>query len=266
MATFADMSTLLLTFFVLMLSMSTMDLEKFREMLGSINQAFGVQFEQHGDFQAVMPKDLTIQLDPGEGPWREMDKDLIDDLEAKPTKEDLEKEQKEKEKKERQDAVKEIENAINQTQLGDLAEVMSGAHGIRIRVKGTLLFDAGSAILKNEAKPFLDSLVQVLEKFDYFLLVEGHTDSTPIATAQFPSNWELSGFRAAAVLRYLMTWGIPPDRLTSVGMADNFPLADNSTADGRAKNRRVEFVLTKKSLPPGNRISFFTRIDPSYFR
>ncbi|MFH1137656.1 MAG: OmpA family protein [Pseudomonadota bacterium] len=250
MATFSDLCTLLLTFFIIMLSMSTIDVEKYREMLGSISQAFGVQLEQHGNYQAVMPKDLTVQLDPGEGPWKEKEADLVDDAEEQSPAQKKEEQLKEQEKKERQEAVKEIEGAINQTQLGDLAEVMSGAHGIRIRVKGTLLFDAGSAVLKEEAKPFLDSLVQVLEKFEYFLLVEGHTDSTPIASAQFPSNWELSSFRAAAVLRYLMTWGVPADKLTSVGMADNFPLGDNSTAEGRAKNRRVEFVLTKKSFRP----------------
>ncbi|MEW5722033.1 MAG: OmpA family protein [Thermodesulfobacteriota bacterium] len=144
----------------------------------------------------------------------------------------------------------EIQQAINQTQMGQLAEVQMGARGIRIRVKGALLFDAGSAELRPQAKPFLDNLVLVLQKYPYFLLVEGHTDSTPISTPLFPSNWELSSHRAAAVLRYLMTWGIEPGRMTSVGLADNYPLDTNETTEGRAKNRRVEFVLTKQSFRP----------------
>jgi chemotaxis protein MotB len=127
-----------------------------------------------------------------------------------------------------------------------MAEVQSGARGIRIRVKGALLFDPGAATVKSVATPFLDSLVQVMEKFDYFLLVEGHTDALPISTAMFPSNWELSSYRAASVLRYLIDHGIDPRRLTSVGLAANYPLAPNDTPEGRAANRRVEFLLTKQ--------------------
>jgi chemotaxis protein MotB len=80
--------------------------------------------------------------------------------------------------------------------------------------------------------------------------VEGHTDSVPISTDRFPSNWELSGARAAAVLRHLIDSRIDPRRLTCVGLADNFPLAANSSSEGRATNRRVEFVMTKTSFRP----------------
>ena len=82
------------------------------------------------------------------------------------------------------------------------------------------------------------------------LLVEGHTDSVPITTERFPSNWELSGSRAAAVLRYLIGLGIDPKRLTCVGLADSYPIANNDTKQGRAANRRVEFVLTKQPFRP----------------
>ena len=102
MATFSDLCTLLLTFFIIMLSMSTIDVTKYREMLGSISQAFGVQFEQHGNYQAVMPKDLTIQLNPGEGPWKEKEDNLVDDIEEKPTEKQIEEQLKEQEKEERQ--------------------------------------------------------------------------------------------------------------------------------------------------------------------
>ena len=91
-------------------------------------------------------------------------------------------------------------------------------------------------------------MVQVLNRFDYYVLVEGHTDAIPITTERFPSNWELSGARASAVLRHLIKIGVSAKRLTCVGLADGYPLSENSSNQGRAKNRRVEFILTKNSL------------------
>ena len=256
MATFADMATLLLTFFIIMLSMANVDIQSFRDLLGSIRDAFGVTVEQHGQFQAVKPDEIDpSNLKPGLGEWEPRPDQLHEETEEPPLDE-AEKKRIEEEKKqarelqERQKAVKDIQQAVKQIGQGKMAEVTMGRQGIRIRVKGKMLFDPGAAEIKDAARPFLDSLVMVLQKFDYHLLVEGHTDSSPIATARFPSNWELSGVRAAAVLRYLITWGIDPARMTCIGLADNYPIAGNKTAEGRARNRRVEFVLTKKPFRP----------------
>lgn len=259
MATFADLSTLLMTFFVLLLSMANMDIQSFKEMLGSIREAFGVRLDIQGQYEPTIPEQVEIKLDPGEGEWQDKSADLLaGDTESEMDKEfdeatDLEKaeeELKKKEKEELDQAVDDIKAAIEQTQMGDNVEVMAGPNGIRIRVKGALMFGPGSADLKPEARPFLDNLTLVLQKFPYNLLVEGHTDSSPISTARFPSNWELSGDRASAVLRYLITWGVDPLRMTSIGLADNYPLAPNDSPENMAKNRRVEFVLTKKSFRP----------------
>ena len=260
MATFADMSTLLLTFFVIMLSMANIDVQSFKELLGSVHNAFGVQLEQTGVFQAADPKEIdTSNLKPGEGEWETKKEDTLisDSQAAKMIQEEEQTAQQieaakvaEAEKAERQEMAKDIKEAVDQAQLGDQVEVNAGSQGVRIRVEGTLMFDPGSADLKPSAYPFLENLVQVLQKFDYFVLVEGHTDSQPISTPRFPSNWELSGDRASAVLRFLITWGVEAARLTAVGLADNFPLAANDTAEGRSKNRRVEFILTKQSFRP----------------
>ncbi|WP_428624931.1 OmpA/MotB family protein, partial [Sedimenticola sp.] len=80
---------------------------------------------------------------------------------------------------------------------------------------------------------------------DYTLSIEGHTDPTPIANAQFPSNWELSAQRATGVLRFLLTQGVAASRMRAVGHADTRPLADNATAEGRARNRRVALILQR---------------------
>jgi chemotaxis protein MotB len=248
MATFADLSTLLLTFFVLMLSMSSVDVIKFKALLGSMQDAFGVKFENVGDFQAVLNEDVIPSKEPGKGEWQDVPPDSLgDDINAGEA--ELAR-MKEVEKHEREEAVKQIKEVIDKSKLGDLAEVQSGEQGIRLRVKGALLFDPGEAYIRGAALPFLDSLIEVLRKFDYYLLVEGHTDSSPISTAQFPSNWELSSYRASTVLRYLIANHVDPRRLTSVGLAENYPLANNDTPEGRAANRRVEFVLTKKPFRP----------------
>ena len=258
MATFADMCTLLLTFFIIMLSMSNTDVIKFRAMLGSIKDAFGVQFENVGDYQPTLPDDLRPTKEPGAGQWQQTQQSMGDDTgfgealrdeeEMKRKKEEAAK--KQEERTERVQAVNEIKEAIQDQGMGDQAEVQMGSRGIRIRVKGALLFDPGQGDIRPEAMPFLDNLIEVLKKFDYYLLVEGHTDSLPISTAHFPSNWELSGYRASAVLRLLIDHGISPLRLTSIGLADNYPLDSNQTAEGRARNRRVEFVLTKQPFRP----------------
>lgn len=250
MTTFADLSTLLLTFFIIMLSMANIDAQKFREMLGSVRDAFGVQFQEKGEFEAVSSKAESSEDKQGKS---KVDEDRLKELYQSRAKTKTDKEEAKSradQQKENDRAVAELKAAASQAKLDDQTEIVSGANGIRIRVKGKLLFTPGNSTLKDEAKPFLDNLIMVLERFDYFLLVEGHTDSIPISTAQFPSNWELSGSRASAVLRYLIDLGVEPVRLTSVGLADNYPLTENDTAEGRSANRRVEFVLTKHSFRP----------------
>jgi chemotaxis protein MotB len=250
MATFADMSTLLMTFFVLMLSMANIDIEKFREMLGSVKNAFGVSTKTHGSYQAVMDEKIDAVVIGTTQQVKNDDKKKqgADDYEDEMSGAVAEAEAVEHAKQEQ--AVSDIKRAIASTDIGDMAEIHSGKNGIRVRVKGALLFGAGEALLKATAKPFLDDLVVVLKKFRYYLLVEGHTDAIPISTNRFPSNWELSGARASAVLRHLIESNIDPRRLTSVGLADNFPLATNSTSEGRAKNRRVEFIMTREPFRP----------------
>ena len=252
MATFADMSTLLMTFFVLMLSMANIDIVKFREMLGSVQNAFGVTIKEHGDYQAVLDDSKVIVVEKKDVQSQDSNQEAMQvggtESEKEMAAAVVKAEAVEQAKQEQ--AISDIKRSIEQMDMRDMAEIQSGKNGIRIRVKGALLFDPGEAFLKTTAKPFMDDLVTVLKKFDYYILVEGHTDSIPISTERFPSNWELSGARASAVLRHLVDSNIDPRRLTSVGLADNFPLASNTNSEGRAKNRRVEFVMTRDPSRP----------------
>ncbi len=240
MTTFADLSTLLLTFFVLMLSMANIDIQKFRELLGSVRDAFGVQFQEKGDYQAAVKENLfQTQSTPSKTNSTTDGRNHTGESRDPSGY-----------YSEQQEAIDDIRNAVSQTRMGEMADIRGGQRGIRMRIKGALLFDAGKAELKPQALPLLNSLAEVMSRHNYYLLVEGHTDAIPITTERFPSNWELSGSRAAAVLRQLIQVGVDAKRLTCVGLSDSYPIANNDTPEDRAANRRVEFVFTKHPFRP----------------
>ena len=241
MATFADLSTLLLTFFVLLLTFANLDLQKFHDMLGSVQKAFGVQFKIRGQYQPTKPivsaNALKAQAQGSSSltSFNRPSAVQTSSMEARAAAEAAAQ-------------AREVSKLINQAGLGQSVAVSSGPNGVRMRVKGKLLFQPGQAKVKPDARRLLAAVAKVMRKFNFYLTVEGHTDSTPISTPQFPSNWELSSARAAAVLRYLLTLGVPASKVSAVGYASNYPIAPNDTPEGREKNRRVEFVFTKKPL------------------
>jgi chemotaxis protein MotB len=137
--------------------------------------------------------------------------------------------------------------------FGDKVQTIIERRGLVVRVlTDNLLFASGSATLKPGADQLLDEVAQLLNLDpSHPITVEGHTDNQPIATAQFPSNWELSTTRATNVVRFLISRGVIASRLGAVGYADLHPIASNATAAGRAKNRRVEIVLMRLNpVPP----------------
>jgi chemotaxis protein MotB len=118
--------------------------------------------------------------------------------------------------------------------------------GIRVSFDSRLLFPAGTATVRPEAYKFLDTVAQRLKKFQgaHIIHIEGHTDAQPISTAAFPSNWELSGARASSIVRYFIDrQRFNPGSLVSVGYGSTQPVATNQTAEGRAKNRRVDIII-----------------------
>jgi chemotaxis protein MotB len=128
----------------------------------------------------------------------------------------------------------------------DGVSIAEGQEGITLRIDDNLLFASGDANLTAGGKKVIESLVPTLQSFDGQISVEGHTDNVPISTARFPSNWELSTSRAIAVLRHLIQTGIPEGRLRAIGYADTQPLNANDSAAGRAVNRRVELLLKQR--------------------
>ena len=137
---------------------------------------------------------------------------------------------------------------IQASALGTRIEVTTHQDSINLEISDNILFEPGSATLKPFGRQLLDELATLLVNQNYSVSVEGHTDNIPIENPRFASNWELSSTRATNVTRYLIVRGITASRLRAVGYADTRPRAENTTADGRARNRRVSLVL---QLPQG---------------
>ncbi|NOX21270.1 MAG: OmpA family protein [Nitrospirae bacterium] len=214
MATFSDMATLLLTFFILLLSFATMDIVKFRDAMGSIQQALGFMPVGTGMFQQSS-KPTTIELPVAKGAGGI-----------------------------NQQLSNEIKDMIEERGLQDDIDFESTPRGVILRVKGRLFFNPGDASLKPEAYPVLDRIAELIKKFPNRVSIEGHTDNIPIRNSKYASNWELSMARALSVLQFLTkSKGIDPKKLSIAGFADTRPIAPNDTPEGRAKNRRVEFVF-----------------------
>lgn len=136
-----------------------------------------------------------------------------------------------------------MEKALAQETERRQVEIIQEERQVRVEVSDAILFAPGSADLSSEGYALLDRLNAILATRKDTLFVEGHTDPTPIANSRFPSNWELSSARASAVTRYLILKGLPAERLRAIGLADTRPLADNGTAEGRTRNRRVTLVM-----------------------
>lgn len=220
MTTFADLVTLLLTFFVLLLSFANTDTQKFKDMLGSLKDAFGTQQKEFGEYDSS--KDRIADTIPN----------IID-------------------RKEREKLIffQELKRIINKKNLGGMSELQIEKDGLRLRIKGKALFKTGSAELNPDIHGLLDEIKILIDKHAYLLIVEGHTDNIPITSDIYPSNWELSAARAISVIRYFMeTLHVEPKKLEAVGYADTRPLVDNSTDENRSTNRRVEFKFEQPLL------------------
>ncbi|WP_233800364.1 OmpA family protein [Paraburkholderia sp. HP33-1] len=143
-----------------------------------------------------------------------------------------------------QEARKRLSALLDALREKGLITVTDLPHGVEIGVNAKILFNAGDARLLPDSFEVLNQIAQVLQKdATGNVLVEGHTDSVPISTAKYVSNWELSSARAGAVVRYLVERGIEPHRLAAIGRADNFPLVAGDDAAARAANRRVAIIV-----------------------
>ena len=232
MTTFSDLMSLLLTFFVLLLSMASLDQKKIKEALGSLQGALGVL---EGGFKTEVSKELILPS-VGITPPKKL------------VMERLKKWAYHAFRPGRGQAFRNREGYIKskETEKGPV-EVRETKEGIVVSVMGGVLFDPGDAVLKPEGKKLLDSLIPLLKNLNYPIRIEGHTDDTPVVGGKYKSNWELSVARAISVLRYLISKGLDPKKMSVAGYGPYKPIYPNDTPEHRARNRRVDIVILVKS-------------------
>lgn len=222
LATYGDLVTLLLCFFVLLFAMSTVDAQKFRSVAASFSGGSSVGMNTGGD-------SVLELLELGT--------------------ESVRNEQKQKEE-EMNKLYEEVKKLLAQEGLNSEITVEQTERGILLTFRDDMLFDRGKAILRPEVKRIVSSFGNILRTYDKKIRIVGHTDNIPIKNSEFKSNWELSTSRAISVVKYFTEEVAPserinPDNFEVAGVADNEPVAPNDTEVNRQKNRRIEIIVLK---------------------
>lgn len=236
--TFADLATLLLTFFILLLSFAEMDVEKYRAMANSMSMAFGssnVLAEDVGGSPITMVESDTVSLpDAPETPREEPE--FIDDRAEGEAPTRVEPGVVELTAR----LVSELEAEV----ASDRLTINYEPDEVVIRFSEEATFRSGEASIKSEMIPIIDRVVEVLASCIGDVVVAGYTDDRPIASERYRSNWDLSAARAVSVVHQLvLDRQLPAERVIAAGRAETHPLAPNDSAENRALNRRVEIAI-----------------------
>jgi len=257
MATFGDMMSLLLVFFVLLYSMSELKMERFLLASQSLNETLGGSREVPlDDPRGLMPDPVDPELalenpgrDPGAGvspgqgstpatgaedgmaadgspsDWLEIFTDAYLGMIAS-----------------------QLEAFVREEGLEDRVRVVREAEGVYLRIQTVVLFDSGDARIRDEGAQVLEYLSVITREVGVPIAISGHADTQPIRTEAFPSNWELSAARAAGVARILVGAGQDPATVKVESYGEFRPVADNGSAGGRTRNRRVELLFSREAV------------------
>jgi chemotaxis protein MotB len=221
--TFNDMITLLLAFFVLIISMSSIEATKVKGVADSVKKVLGIEPEREGGNRGVIESVIPFLRDA-----------------------DIERARTQAGGRPVAGAFKDKRTALHQA-LENLEgqKIVPLNHGFLLSMDEQVLFSPGGAEITMKGHKALKALGGILQRSDVFVRVEGNTDNLPISTGRYPSNWELSLARAVHVVQYLASEGeISPERLSAAGYADTHPKAANDNLQNRQLNRRVDIVLT----------------------
>lgn len=241
LTTFSDLMNLLLCFFVLLFSMSTVDAEKFEQVAASLANSFSVLSGGGSAIgEGVLISSGVSQLSDLDQYFTSMGKNEEGDNTTMDEKAQYESEAL----KESEQMAEQIEQMVSNSGIEENVDIDFNSHYVMLTLNGAFLFDSGSDQIKEESLPLMDKIGLIIEKYsDRLVEIEGHTDNVPISNSYFKNNNELSTARALAVLEYYIDKGVDPVRLKSSGRGEYVPVADNSTAEGRARNRRVEVKI-----------------------
>jgi len=215
MATYGDMMTLLVTFFVLLISYSSMQEAKFSSAMISVKGALGVM---KASATSTYKPQITPFFDSKSG---EMEFDV-------------------------KQVIQQLEEETKKTGTHEKVQITYTNGKIHFRISSPMLFSSGNSKLKENSFSTLNLIAKIMKKSTYDIRVEGHTDNVPINTIIYPSNWELSTARAMSVVRKFVSEGIAPERFQVIGYGEYRPIATNSTEEGRRLNRRVEIYISLK--------------------
>ena len=228
MVSYADFVTLLFAFFVVMYAMSSVNEGKYRVLADTMTEAFKVAPKSPDPIQIGKENKVVSSSKPS--------------IEAiKPVK-ILPKSQRTY-KREMKQIAETVSKSVQPLIDKGLIKVTQNKLWVEIEMNSKILFSSADSELEEEALPALKALAGVLKKLPNSIDVEGHTDNLPINNELFPSNWELSAARAASVVHLFTDYGVNPRRLSSIGYAEFRPIANNSTEEGRVRNRRVKVVI-----------------------
>jgi len=229
LVSYADFITLLFAFFVVMYSISSINEGKYKILSDSLV----------GVFNQVDRSVKPIPIGEERPRTTEADVSQVEDLSGpassagKPTLDPLER------------IAQSMRETFGELIANEQLTIRGNELWIEIELNSSLLFPSGDALPNDQAFLLIDKVAGILAPFDNPIHVEGFTDNLPISTSQFPTNWELSAARAGSVVRMLAAQGVDPSRMAAVGYGEFQPVADNATAEGRARNRRVILVVSR---------------------
>ena len=246
--TFADLMNLLLCFFVLLFSMSTVDAQKFQMIAASFSETFSI-FDAGataiGD--GVLISNGVSQLNELDQYINSTGKTAESDVNANEI-DDYEKFTKMLEEEKlaaSEELAEKVQEAAEEQSIDKDIDITFTSQYVQLTLKGSILFDSGKAELREDAILVIEKVAMILDRYaESTIEIEGHTDNVPISTSKFESNDVLSSYRALAMFDYLVqNTSLDPSMLKHSGRGEYIPVADNSTAEGRAANRRVEIRI-----------------------
>lgn len=291
LVSYADFITLLFAVFVTLYAMSYVDKQKVDQVIASTNAAFGLSKSkstpafnviESGDIMPVpgIVQEKKKMTKPETGELGKQEEERKKAEEKKKAEEEKLRQQKEKQKtgavedipppdpnlavkketetKTRADnpefiKIKEtIGSFLKAKGAEDKVKLTIDSRGLVISLKDTEFFDSGSASVRQWSRPLLNDIASAINNYSNAIRIEGHTDNVPIKTPVFPSNWELSTARATNIVQYLVSMhSFAPEKLSAIGYGEYRPIADNNTAEGRQKNRRVDVVILSSAGEQG---------------
>ena len=237
MDTYGDLVTLLLCFFVLLFSFSSIDSQKWESLAGAFSGSTAINIPILDPSMALQnPIELIVTTE------NEEDESLDPTTQQKLMSVD----------ERLLELYENVSEFVEEHELGASVYVDFSQYTVIVRFEDNIFFNSGDAAIRKESEPVLDHLVTLfLETEDLYemIRIEGHTDNVPIHTVKYDSNWELSGGRSMSTIRYFIEHGnLDPAKISGVGYGEYHPIASNDTVEGRASNRRVDFVIEGQNV------------------